>query len=358
MDWQTFERLSRSLGLPDMVYMSGWGEPLVHPRFWDMVAVVKKRGHKVGFTTNGTLIDESARAKLIELVDVIGVSLDGASASIYQKIRPGSQFNQVIENIRRLVGEKRRAKRATPEVALLFIKMKPNMHELTGLVELAAELGVDRVVATNLDYLAKWADDSIKAFGDSRVLDEYEEIVRQAKEVAERLRIPFKDYPITARHDLVSCEALPLETVYVSWQGNLSPCVYLSLPMSGQCRRIFEGKQYDCSNFVIGNINYADFGDLLQESNYQRFLTYFMARRKAFQQRGILHAYSPSYFFLQSDKRDDIRPASFTDMDWIANNVKDTSEIMDAELIKEIARISEEFPFPPECQTCYKRFGL
>lgn len=358
MDRQTFEKLSMSLDLFDMVYMSGWGEPLVHPRFWDMVAIVKKSGNKVGFTTNGMLIDESTRTKLIQLVDVVGISVDGASAGVYQKIRPGSQFNRVIDNIGRLVEEKRRLKRATPEVALLFTKMKSNIHELIRLVELGVELGVDRLVATNIDYLAKWADDSLRVFGDSRVLDEYTEIVRQAKEVAENLGIAFKDYPISPRRDLVSCEALPLETLYVSWQGNLSPCVYLSLPVSGQFQRIFEGKQYNYSNFVIGNINYADFNELLQQSNYQRFLGYFLARRKAFQQRGIHHAFSPSYFFLQSDKRDEIRPTSLADMESIADNVRDTREIMDAELNKEIAHISEEFPFPPECQTCYKRFGL
>ena len=53
---------------------------MVHPRIWDMVASVKENGKKVGFTTNGLLIDDMAREKLLGLVDIIGISVDGATA--------------------------------------------------------------------------------------------------------------------------------------------------------------------------------------------------------------------------------------------------------------------------------------
>jgi len=79
MSWKTFENLSRSFNRFDMIYLSGWGEPLVHPRIWDMVTLVKENGKKVGFTTNGLLIDDTAREKLLSLVDVIGISVDGAN---------------------------------------------------------------------------------------------------------------------------------------------------------------------------------------------------------------------------------------------------------------------------------------
>jgi len=127
MSWQTFENLSRLFNQFDMIYLSGWGEPLVHHRIWDMVALAKENRKKVGFTTNGLLINKTAREKLLGLVDIIGISVDGATASTYTKMRPGSEFTLVIENIRQLIELKRQRGQSTPEVGILFMKMKPDI---------------------------------------------------------------------------------------------------------------------------------------------------------------------------------------------------------------------------------------
>lgn len=49
---QTFDSLTPAFSLTDLVFLQGWGEPLLHPRFWDMVHRVKRAGCWVGFTTN------------------------------------------------------------------------------------------------------------------------------------------------------------------------------------------------------------------------------------------------------------------------------------------------------------------
>jgi len=358
MSWQTFENLSRSFNRFDMIYMSGWGEPLVHPRIWDMVALAKENGNKVGFTTNGLLIDDMARQKLLGLVDVIGISVEGATAKTYEKMRPGSRFELVIENIRQLIELKRRKRQSTPEVGILFMKMKPNIYELVPMVELGAELGVDKVVATNLDYLAKPLDDSLKAFSEGEVPEEYKSITQKAIEEAKKLSITFRDYPLAPRGDVVSCEALPLETLCVSWQGNLSPCVYLCLPVEGKFKRIYYGEEFDCENLFFGNTNQVDLEALWQDNRYQDFLSYFSSRKRAFQRYSSKYGYSVYYAFSESRSNLELANDGIIDLKSAAEWLDRIRQPGSVEPNDEIARISKGFPFPPECQTCYKRLGL
>ena len=74
------------------------------------------------------------------------------------------------------------------------MKMKINISELISIIKLGAELGVNKVVATNLDYLAKQYDDSLRIFNEGEVAEEYQTIVQQARDIAKGLSITFRDY--------------------------------------------------------------------------------------------------------------------------------------------------------------------
>jgi MoaA/NifB/PqqE/SkfB family radical SAM enzyme len=49
-----------------MVHLQGWGEPLLHRQFFEIVARAKKAGCRVGTTTNGILLDRAEIGKLDE----------------------------------------------------------------------------------------------------------------------------------------------------------------------------------------------------------------------------------------------------------------------------------------------------
>jgi MoaA/NifB/PqqE/SkfB family radical SAM enzyme len=54
------------------------GEPLIHPRFFDLVELASRAGLKLTISTNGTLITEE-KAALLKAANVayVGISLDG-----------------------------------------------------------------------------------------------------------------------------------------------------------------------------------------------------------------------------------------------------------------------------------------
>jgi MoaA/NifB/PqqE/SkfB family radical SAM enzyme len=57
MEMETFARLEPQFASAALVYLQGWGGPLLHPRFWEMARPAKASGARVGFTTNGTRLD-------------------------------------------------------------------------------------------------------------------------------------------------------------------------------------------------------------------------------------------------------------------------------------------------------------
>ena len=103
MEWATFEAVADGLAPGGTVAFMGLGEPLLHPRFLDMVRLAKERGLRAEVTTNALLLDEAMAAGLLEAgLDQLVVSIDGASAEAFGRVRSGASLERVVENVRRL----------------------------------------------------------------------------------------------------------------------------------------------------------------------------------------------------------------------------------------------------------------
>lgn len=63
-------------GVPGVLFSGG--EPLIHPRFFEIAGYARERGLRLTLSTNGTLIDASKAAQLADLgFAYVGISLDG-----------------------------------------------------------------------------------------------------------------------------------------------------------------------------------------------------------------------------------------------------------------------------------------
>ncbi len=74
-----FENLVRTNPAPKRLVLTGWGEPLLHPDFFEMIALANQHwpDTAVRFTTNGILLDEERRKRIKELhVGAVTVSVD------------------------------------------------------------------------------------------------------------------------------------------------------------------------------------------------------------------------------------------------------------------------------------------
>src|SRR5690348_11469302 len=73
-----FENLSH-------LHLQGLGEPMMHPRFFDMVAYAAGKGIRVTTNSNGTLLNaKRAERTVLSGLDTLHISIDGTTAATYE----------------------------------------------------------------------------------------------------------------------------------------------------------------------------------------------------------------------------------------------------------------------------------
>lgn len=110
---------------------SGRGEALLHPKFVELVKYAKSKGLlDVMFNTNGLLLNEEKAKAIIDAgVDLVIISIDGATKEAYEKIRIGGNFDILVSNIEYLIKHRKDNNFSKPIIRLQFVKMKENIHE-------------------------------------------------------------------------------------------------------------------------------------------------------------------------------------------------------------------------------------
>jgi MoaA/NifB/PqqE/SkfB family radical SAM enzyme len=164
MAWETFEAIVDGLaegpadgpagttaGEPGTVAFMGLGEPLLHPHILDMVRLAKRRDLRAEVTTNALLLDERMAAGFLAAgLDQLVVSIDGASAAAFGRVRSGASLERVVENVRRLHDAQGPNYGPGTRIGVEFVAMRSNVGELPGLGRLAAQLGATFIVVTNV----------------------------------------------------------------------------------------------------------------------------------------------------------------------------------------------------------------
>ena len=83
---------------------SGWGEPLLNPRIFDMIQYAHKHHILVHLLTNGLLLTEDVSKKLLEVdLEKIKISLQGATEHDYSIMRANPHYKRIVNNVKKLV---------------------------------------------------------------------------------------------------------------------------------------------------------------------------------------------------------------------------------------------------------------
>jgi MoaA/NifB/PqqE/SkfB family radical SAM enzyme len=278
---ETFMGLSPAFRLARHVHLQGWGEPLLHPHLNEMVRLVKASSAKVGITTNGQLLNRHRARQLLELgLDLIAVSIAGADRKSHESIRVGTNFDLIIENLRHLSQLKRDKGSKSPSLVISFIMTRGNIEQLPRVMDLAAELGAERVSAVNVDLISDAATDSLRVFKTAKAQKErsrrlLEEMARAAAARSLSLRL----YPIHPEEQPV-CDANPLKNLFVSFDGSACPCVYLGLPIE-RIPRFWKGQTLLVERTCFGNIGAESLEKIWSKDDYRDFRRLFEKRVSA-----------------------------------------------------------------------------
>ncbi|MBI5441711.1 MAG: radical SAM protein [Deltaproteobacteria bacterium] len=129
-------------------------EPLMVPYFERALSVLSKNlspGIRGKSISNGTLLTDAKASAIIDsdVFRVVSFSMDASSEKLYEEIRRGAKHKKVLSNIGRLVNY-RNSQRSQASLEFNFTIMRKNVHELPAVIELAADLGIDRVTTHKL----------------------------------------------------------------------------------------------------------------------------------------------------------------------------------------------------------------
>src|SRR5437764_7904327 len=104
MDFEQFTRLIDQFVNVQELHLQGLGEPMMHPRFFDMIAYAAEKGIRVTTNSNLTLLNERRAERCVTSgLDCLHISLDGATAETYERIRVRAHFDRVVHNVERLL---------------------------------------------------------------------------------------------------------------------------------------------------------------------------------------------------------------------------------------------------------------
>lgn len=222
MEYSLFKNFLNEVGDYLLLIMFwDWGEPLINPRIYEMIKLAKDRGIKTVTSTNAHLLanQENAEKLVRSGLDTLIIAIDGATQETYTKYRKSGNIKTVLEGIRCVVEAKNKIGAENPLVNMRFIPMRHNEHELSQMINLAAEMDVDVLSIKTLNPASNDMYNLNRESGETNVaflpLSPGLRRFRYNEDNAglERVR----------RHPF--CKN-PWNAPTVHWDGTISPCTY------------------------------------------------------------------------------------------------------------------------------------
>jgi MoaA/NifB/PqqE/SkfB family radical SAM enzyme len=286
MSFEEFQGILPFIQGVENVVLEGWGESLLHTELSRIIRAVKERNARTGFVTCGAGLNERKIKDLLEAgVDFIGFSLAGAKPETHNSIRVGSDFDRLIKSIEIFIEISKKMRSHAPRMHIVYLLLKSNLHELPGVLALARRVGIKEVIVAHIIHAGnKWQDDQ-RVFGCRGGESQADELLKRAAKEARRLKISLH-VPAISPQEIAVCAENPLQNLYISAEGEISPCVFLNPPLTSPFLRYFCGSEHQVERLTFGNIFTTPFEEIWNSPSYMAFRARFVERKEGFD-----HAY-------------------------------------------------------------------
>ena len=272
----------KAFSRPPDIFFGGIGEPLAHPDILRMVREAKALHGRVELITNGISLTGSVAAELVAAkLDRLWVSLDGATPGGYFDVRLGDALPTILANLRCLQELRSSTLLHKPALGVAFVAMRRNVAELPQIVDLAAELGADRVHVSNLlAYAPEMLQEvlygatspatmpivqhrGIQVTLPSFPVTEQTRPVLAALAGDSRLELWLGDGSSTVHADW--CPFIEMGSTSVRWDGAVSPCP----PLLHQHTHHLADCARRSEHFAVGHLLSQDLAAIWLSAEYQ-----------------------------------------------------------------------------------------
>lgn len=246
---ESFETLLKHFPYLELIWLQGIGEPLANREIFDVIRVGAREGIAMELISNGTLLTDEACHNLCEAgLTRILVSVDSATADVFESIRLGAKFDVVMDNLRRFVGVKRALRAASPALGTVTVVMDRNFNEIPEIIDYLAHTGVDCIIIKGLNT---WVNGNLAAVQDETQLGRIRETAKRVEADNKVSVILFFDKPDPTK---LRCR-WPWNGTYITAEGDVTPCC--------NCP--------DSRDINLGNINEQPFAEIWNGERYRAF---------------------------------------------------------------------------------------
>jgi len=243
----------------------GDGEPTVNPHWEEALYAGKKAGVSMAISTNGLLVNTLEKRKaILENCDWMRFCLSAGTKEGYKKIHGVDRFDNVVENIKTIIKEKREGKYAC-DIGLQAVFVPTLMaNEMIEESKLAQKLGVDYFVIKQCSLPAPDKKTGMMNFD----LNDYDKPeIQEALQTCENLST--KQTKIIVKWNTIAqkgkrpydgCLSIPLISE-MSGNGDWYPCGY----MFGENSKFKE-------EYRFGNVHEQSLKKIFSSSRYKKII--------------------------------------------------------------------------------------
>jgi len=224
------------------IKLQGMGEPLLgKDDLFKMIAYARLRHIWVRIATNASLLHlNNNYKKLIDSgVNEVQISFDGPNKEIFEKIRPGSKFDKVVDNCK-LINDYCDKKNVL-RTKMWVVVQRDNLPHLINLVDMANKMGFKKLVFS-FD-IGSWGNDvwgnkiSKLSVHNEFNLETALELITQGSKYG----IDVAFWNVTDKFSTKSIESLcpwPFERSYISSDMRAVPCCMIGNPDTFEIAKI------------------------------------------------------------------------------------------------------------------------
>ena len=256
---------------PLRLTLSGLGESLVNPALVDMIHYASRQGTVVSTTSSMALADIPMESLVKSGLKRLKVSLDAATPETYQEIRGLDLFGRVVDNIKAIVSMKQKTSTTGLHICLQVVIQSKNISQLSQIVELAADIGVNDVSfrLVGLAGIEEKRDELVAGLTPVVVVCQ----MKRARDTAGRLGMKTNlANLLTGTPWDVSCDkkyqnirhcSFPWFSMYITVDGEVKPCCMFSYIDAGLGNLLQED-----IHTVWNNSKYQQFRQILRQGKY------------------------------------------------------------------------------------------